>query len=163
MYLTLKQQGYTRRISTFRQYVTRLKRTVPHKISINRRIIQKVHCENALSNKPLLQKILDIHPLLKELNELVRSFNIYSVSILNLQMNFWTINNVLTSQKNYTIIFPSLAFFNDLLKYLLLRNFSNGFSIKYVINVAKKIEIINGMTRKNSLLILLEFRKFKIT
>ncbi|TCI57444.1 hypothetical protein EVJ24_01300 [Exiguobacterium sp. SH1S21] len=43
-------------------------------IIINRRIIQKVLWEDEPSNKPLLLKILDIHPFLKELNELIRSF-----------------------------------------------------------------------------------------
>lgn len=42
MYRTLKRKGYPRGISTFRPYVARLKKTVPHEININRRIIQKV-------------------------------------------------------------------------------------------------------------------------
>ncbi len=73
MYLTLKRKGYLREISTFRPYVARLKKAVPHEININRRIIQKVLWEDEPSNKPLLIKILDIHPFLKVLNELVRS------------------------------------------------------------------------------------------
>ncbi|MHC9161547.1 ISL3 family transposase [Exiguobacterium profundum] len=74
MYRTLKRKGYPRGISTFRPYVARLKKAVPHEININRRIIQKVLWEDEPSNKPLLIKILDIHLFLKVLNELVRSF-----------------------------------------------------------------------------------------
>jgi len=74
MYRTLKRKGYARGISTFRPYVARLKKAFPHEININRRIIQKVLWEDEPSNKPLLIKILNIHPFLKVLNELVRSF-----------------------------------------------------------------------------------------
>lgn len=74
MYRTLKRKGYLRGISIFRPYVARLKKAVPHEININRRIIQKVLWEDEPSNKPLLIKILNIHPFLKVLNELVRSF-----------------------------------------------------------------------------------------
>nr|WP_251132977.1 transposase [Exiguobacterium sp. s7] len=74
MHRALKRKGYIRGISTFRSYVAKLKKVVPHEISINRRIIQKVLWEDEPSNKPLLLKILGIHPFLKQLNELVRSF-----------------------------------------------------------------------------------------
>nr|WP_070328422.1 ISL3 family transposase [Exiguobacterium aurantiacum] len=74
MHRTLSRRGYARGISTFRPYVAKLKKAVPHEISINRRIIQKVLWEDEPSNEPLLLKILDIYPFLKQLNELVRSF-----------------------------------------------------------------------------------------
>ncbi|TCI72202.1 ISL3 family transposase [Exiguobacterium sp. SH0S7] len=74
MYRALKRKGYVRGISTFRPYVAKLKKAVPHEIIINRRIIQKVLWEDEPSNKPLLLKILGIYPFLKQLNKLVRSF-----------------------------------------------------------------------------------------
>lgn len=71
---TLSRRGYALEISTFRPCVTKLKKTVPHEISINRRIIQKVLWEDEASNKTFLLKVLDIYSFLRQLNELVRSF-----------------------------------------------------------------------------------------
>lgn len=90
MYRTLKRKGYFRGISTFRPYVARLKKAVPYEININRRIIQKILWEDEPSNKPLLIKILDIHPFLKVLNELVRSFkNLFNEGTSEQDILWW--------------------------------------------------------------------------